>query len=216
MFLCDVSVRVTNWVGSWLETYSQGRWQGREEGTALKRAKSSRSLLLALKNYRKMMTGVVRSEESWITFSTHSPWTLMVKSRILLNFRGLPEVFDCHTELGEGGDRSDVHLESFLAKWFSFLKAQGMIGVRHVHPQWQEWTTKAANRCSNHGWRCFCNGPLKQKRFFSIGGQSFQRFWGYPNSTDSSQLQQNEPISSFIFTERHLLLLITKVIPVQD
>lgn len=59
-------------------------------------------------------------------------------------------VFDCHTELGEGGGRSHVHSESFLAKWFSFLKTQGMRGARLVHPWWQEWTIKAANGCSNH------------------------------------------------------------------
>lgn len=35
-----------------------------------------------------MMIGMVRSEEPWITFSTHNPSTLMVKSHILLNFRG--------------------------------------------------------------------------------------------------------------------------------
>lgn len=55
----------------------------------LKRAKSSRSLLMALKDYRKMVTGVVRSEEPQIIFSTHNPSTLMVKSHILLNLRGL-------------------------------------------------------------------------------------------------------------------------------
>lgn len=55
----------------------------------LKRAKNSRSLLVPLKDFRKMMTGVVRSEERWIIFSTHSPSALTVKSHILLNFRGL-------------------------------------------------------------------------------------------------------------------------------
>lgn len=59
-------------------------------------------------------------------------------------------VFDCHTELGEGAGRSDVYSESFLAKTFSFLKAREVTGARHVHPQWQEWTIKAANRCHNH------------------------------------------------------------------
>lgn len=157
-----------------------------------------------------MMTGVVGSEESWMTSSTHSPSTLMVKSHILLNFRGLSRGGLCHTELGGGGGRSDVHSEFFLAKWFSFLKAQGMTGAKHVHPRWQGWTIKADNRCRNHIWSRFCNEPLK--KIISLGGQSFRGSEGYPNFTDSKQQQQNEPISFFTFTEGHLLLLITEVL----
>lgn len=157
-----------------------------------------------------MMTGVKGSEESWITSSTHNLSTLMVKSHILLNFRGLSRG-GLWLPYWAGWRWGHIWCaEFFLGKWFSFLKAQGRTGARHVHPRWQEWTIKAANRCSNHVWSCFCNEPFKKKKKFSLGGQSFRGAGGYPNFTDSRQ--QNKPISFFTFTERHLLLLITKVL----
>lgn len=42
-------------------------------GTGLKRAKTSRNLLMALDGCSKTMRGMVRGEESWITSSIRIP-----------------------------------------------------------------------------------------------------------------------------------------------